>query len=47
MDVSIALRKEAKAKRNWATSDKICNQLAKIGIQLKDEKDGGMSWSLS
>ncbi|MBB1283468.1 cysteine--tRNA ligase [Flavisolibacter sp. BT320] len=47
MDVLISLRKEAKAKRDWATSDKIRNQLAAIGIQVKDEKDGGMSWSLS
>jgi len=30
-----------------ATSDKIRNQLAEIGIQLKDEKDGNMSWNLS
>lgn len=46
MNVLISLRKEAKAKRDWATSDKIRNQLAAIGIQVKDEKDGGMSWSL-
>jgi cysteinyl-tRNA synthetase len=47
MDVLIALRKEARAKRDWATSDKIRNQLAAIGIQVKDEKDGGMSWNLA
>jgi cysteinyl-tRNA synthetase len=47
MDVLIALRKEARAAKNWALSDKIRNQLAEIGVQLKDEKDGGMSWSLS
>ena len=47
MDVLIALRKEARANKNWALSDKIRNQLADIGIQLKDEKEGGMSWSLS
>jgi cysteinyl-tRNA synthetase len=46
MDVLITLRKEARAKKDWATSDKIRNQLAEIGIQLKDEKEGGMSWSL-
>ena len=45
--VLIELRKEARAKKDWATSDKIRNQLAEIGIQLKDEKDGGMSWSLN
>ena len=47
MDVLITLRKEARAKKDWATSDKIRNQLAEAGIQLKDEKDGNMSWTLA
>ena len=47
MKVLIDLRKEARAKRDWATSDKIRNQLAEVGIQLKDEKDGNVSWSVS
>jgi cysteinyl-tRNA synthetase len=47
MQVLIELRKEARAKKDWATSDKIRNQLAEIGIQLKDEKSGNMSWGLS
>ena len=46
MEVLISLRKEARAKKDWMTSDKIRNQLAAAGIELKDEKDGGMSWSL-
>jgi cysteinyl-tRNA synthetase len=29
------------------TSDKIRNQLLEMGIQLKDEKDGAMSWTLT
>jgi cysteinyl-tRNA synthetase len=45
--VLVELRKEARAKKDWATSDKIRNQLAEIGIQLKDEKDGEMSWTVS
>jgi cysteinyl-tRNA synthetase len=44
MDVLITLRKEARNKKDWATSDKIRNQLADIGIQLKDDKDGNISW---
>jgi len=44
MDLVIEIRKEAKAKRDFATSDKIRNQLAEIGINLKDEKGGEMSW---
>lgn len=47
IEVLIALRKEARARKDWATSDKIRNQLAEIGIQLKDEKNGHISWSLN
>jgi cysteinyl-tRNA synthetase len=47
MQVLIELRKEARANKNWALSDKIRNQLAEHGIQLKDEKNGEMSWSIS
>ncbi len=43
----INLRKEAKAKKDFVTSDKIRNELAAIGIQLKDEKDGKMSYSFT
>jgi cysteinyl-tRNA synthetase len=46
MEVLIALRKEAREKKDWATSDKIRNQLADQGILIKDEKDGNMSWSV-
>jgi len=46
MQVLIELRKEARAKKDWQTSDKIRNQLAAIGIQLKDEKDGQISWTI-
>jgi cysteinyl-tRNA synthetase len=41
------IRKDARAKKDFATSDKIRNQLLQAGIQLKDEKDGGVSWELS
>jgi len=45
--VLISLRKDAKAKKDFVTSDKIRNELSAAGINLKDEKDGGMSWSLA
>lgn len=45
INVLIEIRKEARVKKDWATSDKIRNQLLEIGIQLKDEKDGSISWS--
>jgi cysteinyl-tRNA synthetase len=46
MDLLIDIRKEAKSKKDFATSDKIRNQLTKLGISLKDEKEGGMSWNI-
>ncbi|RYZ16936.1 MAG: cysteine--tRNA ligase, partial [Chitinophagaceae bacterium] len=47
IEILIDLRKEARASKDWKTSDRIRNQLAEAGIQLKDEKDGGMSWTLA
>ncbi len=47
MDLLIDIRKEAKAKKDFATSDKIRVQLTQMGIQLKDEKDGNTSWGLA
>ncbi len=46
MQLLIDIRKEAKAKKDFVTSDKIRNQLNDAGIILKDEKGGEMSWSL-
>lgn len=45
MELLIEIRKEAKSRKDYATSDKIRNQLQELGIALKDEKDGGMSFS--
>jgi cysteinyl-tRNA synthetase len=44
MQLLIEMRKDAKARKDFATSDKIRNQLNEIGILLKDEKGGEMSW---
>ncbi len=46
MDLLIDIRKEAKSKKDFATSDKIRNKLTQLGINLKDEKDGDMSWTI-
>jgi cysteinyl-tRNA synthetase len=46
MELLIDIRKEAKGKRDFMTSDKIRDRLAALGIQLKDEKGGGTSWTL-
>jgi len=47
MEVLIDLRRQARARKDWATSDAIRQQLATHGIQLKDEKDGSVSWSVA
>lgn len=46
LQLLIEMRKEAKLRKDYATSDKIRNQLLAIGIQLKDEKDGSVSYSI-
>lgn len=45
MQVLISLRKEAKLKKDFQTSDAIRNQLLEAGVQLKDEKDGNVTWT--
>lgn len=40
----IELRLEARANKDYATSDRIRNGLQELGIQLKDSKEG-TSWS--
>ncbi|MBD0287277.1 MAG: cysteine--tRNA ligase, partial [Flavisolibacter sp.] len=47
IEILLDLRKEARAKKDWVTSDRIRNQLQQLGIAVKDEKDGSMSWSLT
>jgi len=46
MQLLIDIRKEAKGKKDFVTSDKIRNQLGELGISLKDEKGGDMSWTI-
>ena len=46
MDILLELRAEAKANKDWATSDKIRNELTKIGFEIKDGKDGA-EWRLN
>jgi cysteinyl-tRNA synthetase len=46
LDMVIALRKEAKENKDYATSDSIRVGLQNVGIQLKDSKDG-TTWSKS
>jgi cysteinyl-tRNA synthetase len=45
LQLLVEMRREAKARKDYATSDTIRNQLTRLGILLKDEKDGGVSIS--
>lgn len=40
MDLILDIRKSSRQNKDWATSDLIRDQLQKIGIQVKDTKDG-------
>jgi len=40
IELLIKMRKEARENKDFATSDKIRDQLAELGIQLKDGKEG-------
>ena len=44
--VLIDIRKDAKKRKDFATSDQIRNKLAEAGILLKDEKDGTVSYTI-
>ncbi len=44
MNLLIDIRKDAKSKKDFVTSDKIRKQLTELGINMKDEKDGSISW---
>ncbi|MBR6660685.1 MAG: cysteine--tRNA ligase [Bacteroidales bacterium] len=45
MEMIIDVRKEAKANKDWATSDKIRDSLKALGVNIKDTKEG-CEWSI-
>jgi cysteinyl-tRNA synthetase len=45
MQMVLRVRAEAKTKKDFATSDKIRDELAGLGFKIKDEKDGTTSWT--
>ena len=46
VDMLLEQRAIAKANKDWATSDKIRNELAALGFEIKDTKDG-CTWKLN
>lgn len=45
IDMLLNMRLEAKRNKDWATSDKIRNELTAMGFEIKDTKDG-FEWKL-
>ncbi|MCZ2298976.1 MAG: cysteine--tRNA ligase [Chitinophagales bacterium] len=45
LQLLVDIRKQAKAQKDFVTSDTIRNELLRLGVQLKDEKDGTVTWS--
>lgn len=45
MDLILDIRKSSRENKDWTTSDLIRDQLQKVGIQVKDTKDGA-EWRL-
>ena len=46
MQIMIQLRKEAKERKDFATGDRIRNELLKLKVRLKDNKDGTTGWEM-
>lgn len=46
LSLLIEIRKDAKKRKDFATSDQIRNKLAEAGVLLKDEKDGSVSYTI-
>ncbi|WP_289053115.1 cysteine--tRNA ligase [Carboxylicivirga marina] len=45
INLLLNLRVDAKANKDWATADKIRNELQALGVEIKDTKDG-FEWSV-
>jgi len=45
VELALKIRTNVKNSRDWNTSDYIRNELARIGISVKDRKDG-FDWEI-
>jgi cysteinyl-tRNA synthetase len=46
IEAVVAERVAARTARNWAESDRLRDELATLGVAIKDNKDGTTSWEL-
>ncbi|MBM6594461.1 cysteine--tRNA ligase [Microvirga pudoricolor] len=47
VEALIVARKDARASKNWAESDRIRDELAGLGVVVKDNKDGTTTWEVA
>lgn len=47
MELVLSVRNTAREQKNWEISDKIRNELEKLGITIKDHKDGTTIWNFN
>ena len=45
VDLLLTIRQQAKANKDWATGDRIRNEMTALGFKIKDTKDG-FEWSI-
>ncbi|MFL5203874.1 MAG: cysteine--tRNA ligase, partial [Microvirga sp.] len=43
----ISARRDARASKNWAESDRIRDELAALNVVVKDNKDGTTTWEVA
>jgi cysteinyl-tRNA synthetase len=46
LQLLIEIRRDARSRKDFATSDQIRNRLAEAGVMLKDEKDGSVTYTI-
>jgi cysteinyl-tRNA synthetase len=46
IDAIVAERAQARATQNWSESDRLRDQLAALGVAIKDAKDGATTWEI-
>ncbi|MDL2255573.1 cysteine--tRNA ligase [Parabacteroides sp. OttesenSCG-928-G06] len=46
IDLLLSIRQQAKTNKDWATSDRIRNELTALGFEIKDTKDGA-EWKIN
>ncbi|MCJ2013406.1 cysteine--tRNA ligase [Methylobacterium sp. J-076] len=47
VEALVAARKEARAAKDWAASDRARDALAAMGVAVKDNKDGTTTWTVA